>query len=138
MKIKINNQEIEAQPGQSILEAAYNAKIEIPALCYHPDLCVKANCRLCLVQIAGIAVPQAACSTIIKEGMAITTVSPELNALRKTNLELLLGEHRRNCPQCIWQGKCALLKYALQFKANPALYPCVSQRPILLNLVLLF
>lgn len=102
------------------MEAAKGAGIEIPALCYHPDLCVKANCRLCLVEIEGIPVPVTACSTKIKEGMKVVTESDKLTALRKTNIELLLGEHRRNCPQCIWQGKCALLKYAVGFKADMA------------------
>ncbi|MFA6375777.1 MAG: [FeFe] hydrogenase, group A [Candidatus Paceibacterota bacterium] len=120
MKITIDGREIEAIEGQSVLEEAKCAGIEIPALCYHPDLCVKANCRLCLVEIEGIAVPQTACSTKVKEGMKVVTQSDNLNALRKTNLELILGEHRRNCPQCIWQGKCALLKYSAQFKANLA------------------
>jgi len=118
MKITIDGKEIEAVGGQSVLEAARAAGIGIPALCYHPDLCVKANCRLCVVQIEGIPAPQTACSTKIKEGMKVMTNSDAVNALRKTNIELILGEHRRNCPQCIWQGKCALLKYAAQFKAN--------------------
>ena len=120
MKIIIDDREVEAAEGQSVLEAAKVAEIEIPALCYHPDLCVKANCRLCLVEIEGVAAPQTACSTKVKDGMVVKTQSDNLNALRKTNLELLLGEHRRNCSQCIWQGKCALLKYSAQFKANLA------------------
>jgi NADP-reducing hydrogenase subunit HndD len=120
MKITIDGKEIEAVEGQSVLEAAKAAGIEIPALCYHPDLCVKANCRLCLVEIEGVAAPVTACSTKVKEGMKANTASEAVMALRKTNLELILGEHRRNCPQCIWQGKCALLKYAVQLKANMA------------------
>ena len=120
MKITIDGKEVEAQEGQSVLEAAKLNNIEIPALCYHPDLCVKANCRLCLVSIEGIPAPQTACSTKVKEGMKVTTESEAINSLRKANLELLLGEHRRNCPQCIWQGGCALLKYAAKYKANLA------------------
>ena len=61
MKITIDGKEVEAQEGQSVLEAAKLNNIEIPALCYHPDLCVKANCRLCLVEIEGIPAPQTAC-----------------------------------------------------------------------------
>ncbi len=118
MKIIIDGKTIEARDGQTVLEAARENGIEIPALCYHPDLCVKANCRMCLVEIEGLAAPQTACSTKIKEGMKLATQSENLTALRKTNLELLLGQHRRNCPQCVWQGKCALLKYAAQLKAD--------------------
>jgi len=129
IKVIIDGKETEVKEGQTILEAARENNIEIPALCYHPDLCVKANCRLCLVQIEGIPAPVTACSTTVKDGMKVITNSEKVNALRKTNLELILGEHRRNCPQCIWQGKCPLLKYAVQFKANMAAMPLRKPDP---------
>jgi NADP-reducing hydrogenase subunit HndD len=129
MKITIDGKDVEAVEGQTVLEVARTAGIEIPALCYHPDLCVKANCRLCLVSIEGIPAPVTACSTKVKEGMKVATDSEAIMALRKTNLELILGEHRRNCPQCIWQGKCALLKYAAQFKSNLTANPLRKPEP---------
>jgi len=139
MKIIIDNQEVEAREGQTILEAARENNIEIPALCYHPDLCVKANCRMCVVEIEGVASsfakgfggikPQVACATKIKEGMKVITQSENLSALRKTNLELLLGQHRRDCAKCVWQGKCALLKYALELKADLNAYPLRNPEP---------
>ena len=129
MKITIDGKEIEVQEGVSVLVAAKGAGVEIPALCYHPDLCVKANCRLCLVEVESIAAPVTACSTIIKDGMKVITESDNLKALRRTNVELLLGEHRRNCPQCVWQGKCALLKYAVELKANMASNPLRKPDP---------
>ena len=129
MKITIDGREIDAKEGQTILEIAKENGIEIPALCYHPDLCVKANCRMCVVEIEGIAAPQAACATKIKEGMKVVTQSENLSALRKTNLELLLGQHRRDCAKCVWQGKCALLKYALELKADLNAYPLRNPEP---------
>jgi len=53
VKVKINGKAITANEGDSILEIATKNGIDIPALCYHPDLPVKANCRLCLVEIKG-------------------------------------------------------------------------------------
>ncbi len=129
MKIIIDNQEVEAREGQTVLEVAIGAGIEIPALCYHPDLCVKANCRMCLVEIEGIAAPQVACATKVKDGMKITTQSDNLQKLRKTNLELLLGQHRRDCAKCVWQGKCPLLKYALELKVDLNAYPLRNPKP---------
>lgn len=129
MKIIIDNREVEAREGQTILEAARENGIEIPALCYHPDLCVKANCRMCVVEIDGMVAPQPACAVKIKEGMKVATQSENLTALRKTNLELLLGQHRRNCPQCVWQGKCALLKYAAELKADLNAHPLRKPEP---------
>ncbi len=129
MKIIIDNKEIEAREGQTVLEAARENGIEIPALCYHPDLCVKANCRMCLVEIGDVATPQVACATKVKEGMKIATQSDNLQKLRKTNLELLLGQHRRDCAKCVWQGKCALLKYALELKVDLNAYPLRNPEP---------
>jgi len=129
MKIKIDDREVEAKEGQTILEAARENGIEIPTLCHHPDLCVKANCRMCMVEIGGLAAPQPACATKIKEGMKVATQSENLTALRKTNLELLLGQHRRDCAKCIWQGKCALLKYALELKVDLNAYPLRNPEP---------
>ena len=129
MKITIDGREIDAKEGQTILEIAKENGIEIPALCYHPDLCVKANCRMCVVEIEGIAAPQAACATKAREGMKVVARSENLRALRKTNLELLLGQHRRDCAKCVWQGKCALLKYALELKADLNAYPLRNPEP---------
>lgn len=130
MKIIIDNKEVDAREGQTVLEAAHGAGIEIPALCYHPDLCVKANCRMCLVEIEGVAAPQAACATKVKkEGMKVITQSDNLRKLRKTNLELLLGQHRRDCAKCVWQGKCALLKYAMELKVDLNVYPSRNPEP---------
>jgi NADH-quinone oxidoreductase subunit G/NADP-reducing hydrogenase subunit HndD len=129
INIIIDGKEIEAKEGQTVLEAAKAAGIEIPALCYHPDLCVKANCRLCLVEIEGAAAPATACSTQVKDGIKVKTDSDNLKALRKTNLELILGEHRRNCVQCIWQGNCALLKCAREFGANLTAHPLRKPEP---------
>jgi len=96
MKIIIDGKEIEADSGQSILEAAKNAGIEIPALCYHPDLSVKANCRMCLVEIENQRAPLPACQTKISEGMKIITNSPKIRNLRKINLELIFPNTKKN------------------------------------------
>ncbi len=130
MKIIIDNKEVEAKEGQTVLEAARGAGIEIPALCYHPDLCVKANCRLCVVEVNGkMIVP--ACATKVSEGMAVATDSEKIKALRKTNLELLLGEHRRDCAKCYWLGGCALLKYARQYGADMNAHTPRKPQPII-------
>lgn len=127
--LEIDGKEMNAKEGQTVLEAAKSAGIEIPALCYHPDLCVKANCRMCLVEIEGVAAPQPACAAKVKDGMKITTQSENLLKLRKTNLGLLLGQHRRDCAKCVWQGKCALLKYALELKVDLNAYPLRNPEP---------
>jgi NADH-quinone oxidoreductase subunit G len=50
-KFTLNNQEIEAKPGQTIIQAAGDHGVEIPHYCYHPDLPIDGNCRMCLVDV---------------------------------------------------------------------------------------
>lgn len=116
ISLTINGQKFKAEAGQAILEIARQNEIDIPALCYHPDLSVKATCRLCLVAIKGVALPQTACSTLAIDGMEIITESPELTQLRKTNLELIFSQHQEECADCVWDKKCELLALAKKYK----------------------
>jgi len=118
--IKINGKEITADYGKTILEIARENNIYIPTLCYHSDLTAHASCRLCLVSIKGINNPQTACSTIAENGMEIETQNPEIEKLRKTNLELLFAQHREECPDCVLQYNCQFLKLAKKIGADIA------------------
>ncbi|HOX29617.1 MAG TPA: [FeFe] hydrogenase, group A [Candidatus Paceibacterota bacterium] len=118
IEIMIDGRSVKAQAGKSILEAAAAANIEIPALCHHPDLAVRANCRICVVEIVGEKGVVPACATKIRQGMQIITDNDRLRALRKTNLELIMSQHREECADCVWLAECRLLKYVTQFKAK--------------------
>lgn len=118
IKIKIDNKEIIAKEGEMILEVARRNGIEIPALCYHPDLKIKANCRMCLVEIKGQKGLQTSCSTPVKEGMEILTSTPEIEKARKINLELIFSQHREECFDCVWETNCQLLKLARKYKVE--------------------
>ena len=71
--IKINNLPLEVEEGTRIIDAARMLGIDIPHLCYHPDQSVKAHCRICMVEVAGQRKLQAACSTLVSDGMEIRT-----------------------------------------------------------------
>lgn len=116
ISLKINGKKIKAKQDQTILDAAMENEIEIPTLCYHPDLSVKANCRLCLVSVKGCLLPQTACSTKVTAGMEIITESPELEKLRKINLELIFSQHKEECDDCVWQSNCQLLELSRKYK----------------------
>src|ERR1700687_130199 len=92
-KITIDNRELEVASGQTVLEAARDAGIVIPTLCYHPDLSVDGSCRLCLVEIESQPAPLAACTLPISEGMVVRTETPELADSRKFVLEMLLRRY---------------------------------------------
>lgn len=110
VKIIIDGQEILAREGQTILEAAEENGLVIPKLCYHPDLKVKANCRLCMAEIEGEKNMLMTCATKVKEGMKITSKSERINQAKKTNLELIFGQHQLKCAACPWGTHCNLLK----------------------------
>jgi len=118
ISLKINGKKIKAEQGQTILEIARTNNIDIPSLCYHPDLPAGASCRLCLITVKGRPLPLTACSTKAEQGMEIITESEELNKLRKTNLELLFSQHKEECNDCVWNKKCALLDLAKKYNVE--------------------
>ena len=122
INLTIDGKSVQAPEGSSILEAAKLVGIEIPSLCYHPDLTVKANCRMCVVRVEGQRGAIPSCQTKAVEGMKVTTNSEDLRALRKTNLELIFSQHREECQDCVWLSGCQLLKLAKEYGADMGEY----------------
>jgi formate dehydrogenase alpha subunit len=91
--ITINNTSIEAPEGSTVLEAANHAGITIPTLCYHKDLSPSGGCRLCVVTIRGEALPKAACTYPVFEGMIVKTESTKLANYRRSILQMLLSTY---------------------------------------------
>jgi formate dehydrogenase major subunit len=100
MQLKIDGRTISAAAGQTILEAARAAAIEIPTLCWYPTLPIVGNCRICLVSVEGQAKLIAACATKVEDGMTVTTQSHAAVENRKSVLRMLAerypAEHLRN------------------------------------------
>jgi len=118
MTLTINNKILSAKSGQTILEIAQTNGIKIPSLCYHPDLDVKANCRVCVVEIKGRDRLVTACSTAVKAGMEIMTDSPRVKKARVMNLELILSEHTKKCDDCLAFPDCELLKLTKDYRVR--------------------
>jgi len=118
IQIVIDNKKIKCLNGQTVLEVAKENAIDIPSLCFHPDLDVKANCRLCVVEIKGKKGLHPACSTKVEPGINIITDSPEIRKARKINLELIFAQHCEECNDCIWNFNCQLLKLAKKYKVK--------------------
>jgi NADH-quinone oxidoreductase subunit G/[NiFe] hydrogenase diaphorase moiety small subunit/NADP-reducing hydrogenase subunit HndD len=116
LNININGTSIEVEKGVSILDAAKKAGIIIPSLCYHKDLCVAGNCRVCVVEIVGQKRLAAACATPCEEGMEILTNSHKVRTARRDIIELLLSEHNASCTSCYKNGNCELQKIASEYK----------------------
>ncbi|MFC1640697.1 [FeFe] hydrogenase, group A [Patescibacteria group bacterium] len=118
----LNGKKIEFEKGETVLQAAKRAGYDIPNLCYHSDLKVKANCRICVVEIAGRKGLETSCSTKAEPGMKVITRNARIDKARRTNLELIFAQHREECADCVYKYNCDLLKYADQYKAKRRKY----------------
>jgi predicted molibdopterin-dependent oxidoreductase YjgC len=106
--LTINGRRVAAPDGSTILEAARQARIKIPTLCYHPDLSKVGACRLCVVSVEKARGLQTACTTPVFEGMVVNTESEEARQTRRFVLELLLTDHPNDCMKCEVNGDCEL------------------------------
>ncbi len=95
--LTINDTQVTAPEGSTILEAARAAGIEIPTLCHHPDLTNVGACRLCVVDVEGMGGLQTACTTPIADDMVVATDSEVVRATRRFTLEMLISEHCGDC-----------------------------------------
>ncbi|MDR1286029.1 MAG: [FeFe] hydrogenase, group A [Treponema sp.] len=117
VSLKINGTPVEVEEGTSILDAARKINIKIPTLCYNPDLPPWASCGICIVRTAGPGSPRMAraCTTPVDNNMDIITHDPEIIAVRRTVVELILSNHPNDCLQCPRNGSCELQTLAAEF-----------------------
>ena len=106
---------LEFTPGETIIEAAKSAGIEIPHFCWHPSLSVAGNCRICLVEVEKAPKGMIACATQCSEGMVVHSNSPKAVHMRNAVMEFLLINHPLDCPICDEAGECKLQEYAYNF-----------------------
>ncbi len=108
----LDDEEVEFGPGDTILQAATRAGHYIPHLCWHPDFHPQGSCRLCTVKVNGRS--GAACTVHAASGQEVQSNTDELNAQRKTLLQMLFVEGNHFCPSCEKSGNCLLQATAYQ------------------------
>lgn len=108
VNIKINDMPYQVPAGSTVLEAAREAGIDIPTLCYLKDLNEIGACRMCMVEIKGARSLMAACVYPVNEGMEVYTNTPKIQESRKMTLQLILSVHNRSCLSCHRSGNCEL------------------------------
>jgi NADH-quinone oxidoreductase subunit G len=106
--LTVDGKKVTAPAGTLLIEACKTVGIEVPSFCYYPNLSLQGACRMCLVKIEKMPKLQTACTTVISEGMIVTSDSDEIKQARKSMLELLLGNHPLDCPVCDAGGECEL------------------------------
>lgn len=120
--VKINGIEVEVPANYTILQAAHEAGIRIPTLCYLKDINAIAACRICLVEATGVRGLAAACVQQVADGMEVKTNTPELRKSRKTTLELMLSNHRMDCLSCVRSDDCELRRLAHEYGVDQYKY----------------
>ena len=124
--LTINGHEVEIGSEKNLLEVIRRIGIEIPTFCYHSELSAYGACRLCLVEVEGRGI-MASCSTAPEPGMKVHTDSKQLRAMRKINIELLLANHKRECPSCIRSYSCTLQNLARRLGVEEIRYKQVTE-----------
>ena len=113
--LKINNTSVTVPEGTRILDAARQAGYDIPTLCYLKDLTNEGSCRMCVVEVKGARSLVVSCVGTVAEGMEVFTNTPKVIYSRKTTLELMLSNHKRECLSCVRSTNCELQKLALEY-----------------------
>ncbi|MBS4013410.1 MAG: [FeFe] hydrogenase, group A [Bacteroidetes bacterium] len=106
--IEVNNKQIEARKGETILDALKRQGIHIPTLCHIKGSFPSGSCRMCVVENVKTDRLVTACSTPVEEGMKVLTHSPRVIESRKTIVELLLSNHPDDCLYCVRNKNCEL------------------------------
>ncbi|MBN2794019.1 MAG: iron hydrogenase small subunit [Clostridia bacterium] len=112
VKLTINNTPVEVPKSYSVLEACREAGFDVPTLCFMKEINEVGACRVCLVEIEGEKRLEASCVTPVKDGMVVKTNTKRVRDRVRTNVELLLENHNRECTTCPRSRNCELLNLA--------------------------
>ncbi len=126
VNLKINGIDVCVKEGTTVLEAAVEAGIRIPTLCYMKEINEIGACRICLCEVKGARGLVASCVYPVAEGMEVTTNSPRVLKARKKTLELILSNHRKDCLSCTRNQNCELQALAKEYGCDAYAYQGVS------------
>jgi NADP-reducing hydrogenase subunit HndD len=108
VNLTINGKKISVSEGTTIMEAASKNGIQIPRLCYLPNIHEVGSCRICVVEVEGAKTLQASCIAKVAEGMVVTTNSPRVRKARKILYQLIISDHAKDCLGCARSQSCEL------------------------------
>ena len=122
-KIIVDGHEADVPPEYTLLQACEAAGAEIPRFCFHERLSIAGNCRMCLIEVAGVPKPQASCAMAVKDLMpnkdgspkVLSTRSPMVRKAREGVMEFLLINHPLDCPICDQGGECDLQDQSMAY-----------------------
>ena len=100
INITIDGVSYKTKAGKMVLEAAIDAGVYVPYLCYHPGMKPYAACRMCVVEVEGGRGYPASCTLPVQDGMSVRTTTNEVYELRRSIMEMLISEHPHGCLTC--------------------------------------
>ncbi|MGA2834823.1 MAG: formate dehydrogenase subunit alpha [Terracidiphilus sp.] len=107
MAININGKPQAFQPGERLIDVINRSGVEIPQVCYHPQLGPIQACDTCMVEVDGKLAR--ACATLAVDGMSVATSSSRANAAQREAFDRILGNHLLYCTVCDnSNGNCAV------------------------------
>src|SRR4030081_71664 len=129
-KLIVDGKEIDVPPHFTRLQACAAAGAEIPRFCFHERLSIAGNCRMCLVEVAGMPKPQASCAMAVKDlppnrdgtPKVLSTRSPMVRKAREGVMEFLLINHPLDCPICDQGGECDLQDQSMAYGVDASRY----------------
>ena len=120
--LKVDGQEITVPKGTNLIQAAKEVGVDVPFYCYHKDLSVAGNCRMCQLKVEGRPKLEIGCNTAVADGMEVSTQasSPEVQKAHEATLEFILINHPLDCTVCDQAGHCKLQDYHFDHNAKPS------------------
>lgn len=120
ISLTIDDQVVQVEEDTTVLEAAKKVGIDIPTLCYHPDLTLHGACRVCVVENLDNGRLIASCVTPVVEGMRLSTRTKRARRARRRNVTLLLANHPNDCLGCDRNGSCELqdIAYSMSIRSK--------------------
>lgn len=129
VNLKIDNIPVSVPAGTTVLEAARNAGIKIPSLCFLKDINEIGACRICVVEVKGAKSLVASCVYPVSEGMEVFTNTEKVRHSRQLTLELILSNHRMDCLTCSRSGRCELQDLARDLGIDAVRYAADNLPP---------
>ena len=115
INLTIDDQNVTVPEGTTILQAAKQAGIDIPTLCFLKDINEVGDCRMCIVEVEGRKGFATSCIQKVEEGMIVHTHTPNVLEARHVILDLIISNHSKDCLTCTRSGNCELQVLATKF-----------------------
>lgn len=116
--LTIDAQEVKVEKGTTILQAAKQAGIDIPTLCFLKDINEVGDCRMCIVEVEGRRGFATSCIQTVEEGMSVHTNTQNVLEARHVILDLIISNHAKDCLTCTRSGNCELQNLATKFNIS--------------------